>query len=309
MDSLLRLVDGLPTLQRSWEREPFVSVGLDDFGDVFSLAAAERMIHTGLPLTAVRLFRNGEQLPGDLYRRDRGTSPRSREGLADGGRITELVAHGATLVLEELQTHSPEVSAFAAEVSRATGYEVDSTAFLTPPGARGVKPHFDLLGVFLRQLHGSKRWRVSPPVKRWPNRVQAVDPAEVAPPVLDVVLKEGECLYIPHGFVHVGDTTDEPSLHLTIGLSGVSWEKVLRTLVTAAADHLEELREALPPAFSDLDRDTLYRERIALLAAHLSSLDWSGLPTATLTPRQPPAAQVPGSLTSALRRAGTARTR
>ncbi|MGF1432313.1 JmjC domain-containing protein [Kitasatospora sp. LaBMicrA B282] len=301
MDSLRRLVGDLGELERAWELAPFVSSGLDDLGDVFSLAAAERMIHTGLPLSAVRLFRDGERLPDEQYRRYRGSNPRSREQLADGGRITDLVGRGATLVLEELQTHHPEVSAFAAALARETGYEVDCTAFLTPPRGRGVAPHFDLIGVVLRQLHGSKRWRIGRPVRRWPSRVQAVDPQAVEP-VLDVVLKEGQSLYFPRGFVHVGETTDEPSLHLTIGFKGVTWENVLRTALAEAAEQVEELREVLPPAFARLDREELLRQRIALLTAHLAGLDWAALPPAALQPRQPSAARAAGSLEAALRR-------
>lgn len=307
MDSLCRLVDDLGVLQGAWEREPFVSTGLDDFSDVFSLESAERLIHSGLPLTALRLFRDGRQLPSELMLRNRGSSPRSREKLADGTKITGLVAEGATLTLEELHTHCPEVAAFSAGLARETGFEVDCTAFLTPPQARGVAPHFDLIGIFLRQLHGSKRWRISAPVRRFPSRVEPVDPAVIGEPLLDVVLKEGECLYLPHGFVHVGDTTDEPSLHLSIGLHGVSWEKVFRRLLAAATEQFEELREALPPTFLDLDPAALYRERAELLATHLAGLDWSLVPVDTLRFRQPQVPQILGSLTAALARAGSTR--
>lgn len=303
MDSLRRLTEDPVGLERAWDREPFVSSGLDDLGDVFSLAAAERMIHTGLPLTAVRLFRDGKLLPDEHYRRYRGTNPRSREQLADGGRIAELVGQGATLVLEELQTHAPEVAAFAAELARETDYEVDCAAFLTPPRGRGAAPHYDLVGVFLRQLHGSKRWRVGRPVRPLPSRVLTVDPKAVEP-VLDAVLKEGQSLYIPRGFVHAGETGDEPSLHITIGFKGVSWESVLRTVVAGAAERIEELREFLPPAFAALDREALLRKRVTQLTAHLADLTWAALPPAALHPRQPSADPVAGSLTAALRRAG-----
>ncbi|WP_329491458.1 cupin domain-containing protein [Kitasatospora sp. NBC_01246] len=306
MDSLLRLVDDLPTLETAWEREPFVSTGLGDLGDVFSLETAERLIHSSLPMSAVRLFRDGELVPPELVLRNRGSNPRSREKLADGTKVAEQVAGGATLTLEELQNHSPEVARFAAEVARETGYEADCTAFLTPPRARGAAPHFDLVGIFLRQLHGSKRWRVSAPVRRLPSRARPVAPSEVGEPVLDVVLKEGECLYLPRGFVHVGDTTDEPSLHLSIGLRGVTWERVLRSLLAGAGERFEPLREVLPPAFSDLDREALYRERVELLAKHLADADWSRISLDGLRAEQPPAAPAPGSLAASLRRPAAA---
>ncbi|MFF1798964.1 hypothetical protein ACFVXQ_32930, partial [Kitasatospora sp. NPDC058263] len=97
MDSLLRLVDDLPTLETAWERDPFVSTGLGDLGDVFSLETAERLIHSSLPMSAVRLFRDGKLVPPELVLRNRGSNPRSREKLADGTKIAEQVAGGATL--------------------------------------------------------------------------------------------------------------------------------------------------------------------------------------------------------------------
>ncbi|MFI5619440.1 JmjC domain-containing protein [Streptomyces sp. NPDC051567] len=300
MESLLRLVDDLQVLETSWESEPFVSTGLGDFGDVFSLEIAERLIHSSLPMTAVRLFRNGEKLPPERVLRNRGSNPRNREKLADGTKIAEQVAGGATLTLEELQNHCPEVSRFAAEVARESGYEADCTAFLTPPRARGAAPHFDLVGIFLRQVYGSKRWRVSAPVRRLPSRALAVDPSAVGAPVLDVVLKEGECLYLPRGFVHVGDTTDEPSLHLSVGLRGITWESVLHSLLSGATEQFEELREVLPPAFSDLDRAALYRERAEILSRHLSDIDWSRVPLSPLRSPQPPPAPPHPTLTTAL---------
>ncbi|MGW6912685.1 JmjC domain-containing protein [Kitasatospora sp. NPDC054939] len=302
MESLLRLVDDLQVLETSWEREPFVSTGLGGFDDVFSLEIAERLIHSSLPMTAVRLFDDGTQLPAERILRNRGSNPRSREKFADGTKIADCVGRGATLTLEELQNHCPEVARFAADIARETGYEADCTAFLTPPRARGAAPHFDLLGIFLRQLYGSKRWRVGRPVHRLPSRAVPVDPSAADDPVLDVVLKEGECLYLPRGFVHVGDTTDEPSLHLSIGLRGLTWERVLRSLLSAAVEEHEELREMLPPAFSDLDRAALYRERAELLARHLAGVDFAQLPLAPLRARQPTASRVHGTLAAAVDR-------
>ncbi|MYV98881.1 cupin domain-containing protein [Streptomyces sp. SID3343] len=304
MDGLLRLVDDLRALRTAWEREPFVSAGLGDFSDVFSLDAAERLVHSGLPLTSVRLFRDGELLPSEAILRDRGSNARSREKLADNAKVTESVGAGATLVLEELQTYSPEVAGFAAALTRETGYEADCTAFLTPARARGIAPHYDPVSVFLRQVHGSKRWQISAPTKRWPSRVEAVDPRMPTEPVLDVVLKEGECLYIPRGFVHVGETTDEPSLHLSTSLRSVTWETVLRSLLAAAAEQSEPLREALPPVFAEFDGGAVLRERVDVLTEYLAGLDWSRISLRQFRARQSATPYVPGGLAAALSRSG-----
>jgi ribosomal protein L16 Arg81 hydroxylase len=289
VECLLRLVNDLETLDASWERVPVVSSALADFSDVFSVGTAERLIHSGLPLPAVRLFRQGELLSPDLLARRRDVNARSRERMVDGGKVARYVSEGATLVLEELQSYCPEVARFAAEVTQATGWETDCTAFLTPRNARGVAPHYDLASVFLRQVAGAKRWRVGAPVQRWPSgkRDPSAPPLAVEP-VLDVVLKEGECLYIPRGFVHVGDTADEASVHLSLSVRPVTWAAVLTRLLGSAADEIEELREALPPDFSAADREELFRGRLAVLVDRLGTLSWSDVDLDAFRTRNPP---------------------
>jgi lysine-specific demethylase/histidyl-hydroxylase NO66 len=301
MDVLHRLVDDLDVLRTAWEREPFVSTGLGDLDDVFSVEEVERLVHSGLPVESVRLFRRGEQVPREQYTRGRERGVRDRYHLVDPDRVRRLVAAGATLVLDDLQSHSDPVAAFAARVAEATGYETDCAAFLTPGGTRGAAPHFDMVSGFLRQVWGSKRWRVGAPARRWPNRRTEADPAAVeVEPVLDVVLHAGDCLYIPRGFVHVGDTTDEPSAHLSVSVRSATWEAVFRAMLAAAAEGSEELREALPPVFAKADRAELFRERSAALAEYLAGVRWSDIRVESFRTSRAYAPPTPGALRSAL---------
>jgi lysine-specific demethylase/histidyl-hydroxylase NO66 len=304
VDVLLRLVGDLKVLAAAWEHEPFVSQGLDDFSDVFSVDRAERLLYSGLPLDSVRLFQRGEQLSADLVARQRERGGRGREAVADGAKAVRQLACGATLVLEELQTYSPQIAAFGAAVSEATGYGTYCAAFLTPPGSRGVAAHYDTASVFLRQVMGSKRWRVSAPTQRWPVREFSRRRHTETDLVLDIVLKEGDCLYLPRGYIHVGDATDDASAHLSIALRPVTWGSVLQRLTATACTESERFREALPPRFAAVDREALLREQLASLAAHLSTL---ALAPELCLPSLDPAVAAPyrpGSLSEALHRRG-----
>jgi hypothetical protein len=42
--------------------------------------------------------------------------------------------------------------------------------------------------------------------------------APATPPILDIVLEEGDVLYVPKGFWHYAVSTEEPSLHLTLAM-------------------------------------------------------------------------------------------
>ncbi|MER8184728.1 cupin domain-containing protein [Kitasatospora sp. NPDC094015] len=306
--ALTRLVGHADRLAEHWEAEPFVARSLGSFSDVFDARTAERLIHTtGLPLPSVRLFLAGEELPAARVGRGRERTAGRREALVDGRAVEREVAAGATLVLEELQTYCPQVASFCRELTDETGFATYCAAFLTPAGSRGVAPHYDTAGVLVRQVHGSKRWRVSRPAERWPVREWSPGRAGPEPEeLLDVVLRAGECLYIPRGFVHVGDATEEASVHLSVALRPVTWAAVLRPQVERALA-AEELRECLPFGFHRLEPaefERLLAARTAALTDRLAAeLAATGAKetAARLRPEQPgPAPAGGGSLLRAL---------
>ncbi|GLY29781.1 cupin domain-containing protein [Kineosporia sp. NBRC 101731] len=274
---LNRLVNDVQVLTRAWERETVVSTGLGDFDDVLSVASVEALIEGSLPLAAARLFKEGEFLSSDLLTRPAGRRGRNARQLVHAPALYREVRAGATVAIEELQLFSPGVEALTSAVSAQTGYDVDSTAFLTPARAGGAGPHRDKVGFFLRQVHGVKRWRV------WPAETgpadQRPDPLEFArtPPEIDILLKEGDCIYIPRGRMHVGETLDEPSLHLSIGMFQITWAKALANLAQAVGTGIDELAEFLPSRFATVDPDEAMQERLGLLIERLGAARWSSI--------------------------------
>lgn len=271
MDALCRLVSDPEALHVAWEREPLLSSGLGDFDDIFSLAEAERLIFSGLPNTSVRVVSGGRPLPAAQFAKKRERRGRGSPAVADGYKVVQAMSAGATLVVEELQTFSPTVGDFAAAVAEASGYHTYCAAFLTPRGRQGMTLHYDTVSVFMRQLSGSKRWRICPPATRWPVREWDGKPLPDEP-LLDITLRPGDCLYVPRGFGHVGEATDQASVHLTVGLRPTTWASFLLARLTEAAESVEALREALPPGFAPADHAALFHERRDALAAQLAAL-------------------------------------
>ena len=68
---------------------------------------------------------------------------------------------------------------------------------------------------------------------------------ELGDPLLDLTLEAGDCLYLPRGYPHAAETTDQPSDHLTIGLVAVTWQRVLRKAIDAEVA-AGRLTDALP---------------------------------------------------------------
>jgi lysine-specific demethylase/histidyl-hydroxylase NO66 len=128
---------------------------------------------------------------------------------------------------------------------------VQVNAYLSPPAARGLDIHFDFHDVVVAQLAGRKRWHVwerlarsERPLKRGPAIPQP-GAAELGTTLLDRVLEPGDCVVLPRGFPHAAETVDEASVHLTIGVMTVNWNRLLRGQIdeiasgTALADAVD----------------------------------------------------------------------
>ncbi len=303
MPGLSRLVNDLRVLEKAWEREVFVSTALGDFEDVLTVDSLQQLIEGGLPLAAARIFAEGRFQPPERLVRPRERRGRTARALVEGRRVLEAIREGGTLAVEELHLYLPGVARLCAAVHDETGYRVEPTAFLTPARATGFSPHRDDVSFFLRQVHGTKRWRVwaaegGPQRERRPAAMIARQAPE-----LDVLLKEGDCIYIPRGRVHLGETLDEPSVHLSLGIWTDTWAQALGRLIAERADGEESggLADLLPPAFADIDREELLGARIGQVLAVLGQARW-----AALAPRPDPPAGAGLSLEAALDRLGTA---
>jgi hypothetical protein len=112
-------------------------------------------------------------------------------------------------------------------------------------------------------VSGEKRWLVYEPVWPLPLKEQRYRPSmgEPGEPVEDVVLKPGDTLYLPRGWLHEAVTSGTDSLHITVGVSVYTWldafkaalsecagDLPFRETPTGEADELlERLRERLAP--------------------------------------------------------------
>jgi lysine-specific demethylase/histidyl-hydroxylase NO66 len=278
VNAIDRLVADLDQLRDSWERVPFVSRNLGDFADVFSVEEVQEILDRGVPLSAVRLFRGGRQIEPHSIARRRDPNARGREVYADPNKVLSAVGQGTTLVLEEVQSHSRTVAWFAADVARQTGHGTDCTAFVTPANHPGVRPHYDSTSIFVRQVHGEKRWRINAPPEPWPRHAWRAElPVDTAP-VLHTVLTAGDCLYLPRGYIHAAEATDVASVHLTIGVDAPTWGEYLLGQLRIAMGDVESLRAGRPPAFAGGDPAVVFRERVADLALALDRLAYRAGP-------------------------------
>jgi hypothetical protein len=201
----------------------------------------DRFLTGGVRAPGFRLVRLGSTLTRSDYCRSAPIGNQQVSDVIEPNRVLEHYAAGATAVLQALQFVDPVYAELSTNLALELDHPVQVNAYLTPPGERGLDIHFDYHDVLVVQLAGGKRWRVwaplsrtERPVKRGPAVAQpTVD--ELGVPLLDRVVERGDCLAIPRGFPHAAESTESESVHLTIGLMALTWERVLRDLIDAAA--------------------------------------------------------------------------
>jgi hypothetical protein len=262
----------------------------------------------GLRHPAFRLVKAQERLELGDYATDVPWRPVPFTGTIDVPSALSAFADGATIVLQALHHTHPPLAAFCRSLEVELEQPVQANAYYTPRGSQGLPVHHDTHDVFCLQVAGSKRWLVYEPALELPLRDQRyhADMGEPGDPVLDLVLEPGDALYMPRGWLHEALTSDEDSLHLTIGVNVYAWLDAMRAALEACADELE-FRRSVPDdgvATADLlgtletrirpddvarrRRSKLVRTRRPVLADGLSELRASdALTTETTLERRP----------------------
>ncbi|GAB7186978.1 hypothetical protein ATKI12_6809 [Kitasatospora sp. Ki12] len=246
-----KLLDDPSKLASIRDTEPYVSRDMGALDDVFSTELAQRLLfERGLRTPYIRLWRHGQDIgvrnaakPGD----DGSDERRVLSGLVDPRYAVAQMGQGATLVFQAMSTYCPEVEAFCTELSGEIGVPVAANAFLTPPHSKGAEAHYDLASIFLRQLAGSKTWRLHEPPMQWPVNRSKPGVTPKTPLALEVTLHAGDCLYLPRGFYHEGTTADEGSVHIAFS-DGVedTWTQILHDVLDLAVERSAALRGRLP---------------------------------------------------------------
>lgn len=238
--------------ERHWDRAPLLSRRVDDYTDLLDLDDVDELLsRRALRTPFVRMAREGKVIPASRYTGGGGPGAEIGDQVHDE-RVFELLAGGATLVLQGLHRMWPPLVDLAGGLGRELGVPVQVNAYLTPPGNQGFATHYDTHAVFVLQVAGTKQWRVHPPVvtdpverQSWGGRAEEVAAVAAGEPTLDVVLEPGDALYLPRGWLHAAGALDDWSLHLTLGLRAPTRLSVVEALLDLAADE-PTLRAGLP---------------------------------------------------------------
>lgn len=249
-----------------WGRRPLLSRAdalPRDFGDLLSPATVDELIaERGVRAPFIRMAKAGDVLARGCYTGPAGFGAEMPDQ-ADSAKVLAEFAAGATIVLQGLHRLWPPLINFVRSMVDDLGHPVQANAYVTPPGSRGFDPHYDVHDVFILQTSGQKHWTVHEPVHQhplptqpWTGHRDAITARIDDDPVIDTVLSAGDALYLPRGWVHSARSLETTSIHLTIGVSALTYLDVVRAVVdTLAAD--SEFRGPLPIGIDPSNHDEM----------------------------------------------------
>ncbi len=263
-------VDAATFRTEHWERRPLV-VPRDEpgrFDDLLSEDDVERLVcSTAIRYPAFRLVRQGRQLAVGEYTRDVSWRP-PFTNTVDVPRLLAEWEAGATIVLQALHVCWHPLAVFCRLLEEALDHAVQANAYYTPRGSQGFAVHHDTHDVLVLQVAGEKRWLLYEPLLELPLKHQRYSPAlgEHGDPTDDLVLRPGDTLYLPRGWLHQAETSASDSLHLTVGITAHTWLDGAKGAVDALEDELAFRRGAGPDeadGLVDVLAEQLEPERVA----------------------------------------------
>jgi len=194
--------------------------------------------------SAVKLVRGPDHLPPEQYT--------LADGTVDLARLRAALANGYTIIGNNLEKYLRAYSTLTHGVEVELNFPTHVNAYITPPGSTGFLPHYDHHDVLVLQVHGAKTWYLygDEVPAHLMQQMHEVDPAGLPEPT-SLRLAAGDTLYLPRGRVHSAETTEQASMHLTVGIH----VPTVLTLLTHTL-HMLSLRDdivhtRLPPRHLD----------------------------------------------------------
>lgn len=171
--------------------------------------------------------------------------------------VVDQACGRGTLVINGIHRYHDGAMALMRELFDGFAEAMTLNLYYSPqPGTPGLGVHYDRWEIFAAHLSGSKHWRAWPATIEHPVDFRVEEHAEVrkTPPLMERTVRGGDILFLPRGAWHLAEPTDEPSLHLTIGVHVKKGVDVAHWLFAEAAKQTN-LRANLPSDGNDAQLD------------------------------------------------------
>lgn len=249
--SMVHLIDPIDLagfINLHFEKKPLL-IHRDDPGYYASLLSIDGVDQF---LTSVSGLRSDDVQLVDASREIGPTDYLCEDGSIDCLRLLTLFSQGATISFRQMHRWLPELAALCRNAEQIFSCPFQTNIYFTPANAQGFKTHHDTHDTFILQISGSKTWRIYAPVIQLPLPGQGYYWEEALPghPIDEFTLHAGDLYYCPRGTPHDARSTDEVSLHITLGALVRTWAEFIIEVVADIALRDYRLRAGLPPGYA-----------------------------------------------------------
>ena len=190
--------------------------------------------------TRLRLVRLGKNIPPKRYTRTLGGIDR-----IDGGALSLLLDSGATLIINHIDDLVREIAVLADDIGDRLGARTAVNLYASCRSDHGFDPHWDHHDVLVLQLAGRKTWSIYKPTRPDPLRGDPFVAPDEGGLDREVLLKDGDVLYLPRGWIHAPVPAGEASLHLTVAITRPTGAGFLEWLAKELTSN-PQVRAAIP---------------------------------------------------------------
>ena len=143
----------------------------------------------------------------------------------DVNKVENLVARGASIILNEIEKHNKNLLKIADDLQNLTNGRCQGNLYFSMASHQAFGPHFDLHDVFAIHFEGEKVWNIYENIEKNPInhpvfKLSSEDRKKRAGNIIDqVTLRPGDLLYIPRGQYHDALASKNGAIHIAFGLS------------------------------------------------------------------------------------------
>jgi hypothetical protein len=159
------------------------------------------------------------------------------ELVVDRSQLQKELENGAAVKFNRMDLWHPGTSAIARRIGEVLDKEAKAWGFLSHCGQIMLPQHRDPGHNIAVQLAGSKRWHLGDPCPA--GSWSPLDPVRPVEETTSVTLREGDVLYLPHGYAHCAESESEMSLHIAFALEGPTAGEIRKQATTLLAKRLD----------------------------------------------------------------------
>jgi 50S ribosomal protein L16 3-hydroxylase len=244
-------------MQRNWHKKPLLVRGAIP---AFKLCAKNNEALAS-PISAEELFQfaNRDTVESRLIK----AKPWSFEhGPFKSKSIPSLNKSDWTLLLQGMDAHHPAAAKVLSWFRFIPDARLDDLMISIAGIGGGVGPHFDSYDVFLIQMSGRRRWRIS---KQKDLSLSPNLPLKILKNFTsdqEWILEPGDMLYLPPHVAHDGIALDAACQTWSVGFRSPSFKELLQEGLWRLAESLEDIPE-LDKKFADpKQRATSHAEQL-----------------------------------------------